>query len=867
MAIKSSHLTQKVKFPPLSDTLYSELIIVWGFFMSVSEKLKSDFKLDSKEAAFCIKHVFDEEIPTRAYYQIYNCKYPSARALASKKLSKDNIKKAIDFLLDMKLDLLSTSFEELASEMKAIALAQPHEFYDEQGNVLPLHKMSERAQKAVSQLDEIEMGEQGIKRTFKRESKTAAIKDLDRMLEKIHKKKARTAPDTYEDKRHNQIIKAIASYTAYTDTLLILGLEEYEFQKLLVDDFREDVKDKLAAMLFEVNSSIPDVSTENPKSDIIRGWLKAINDGVEYSTVTRMYINILNGADDFTFAEDFWGSPEGVKVASSLRDYFRETKDFVTFLSLAHRRVLKKELIRMPYVEKLAEFYCHIIESGRKRFAIVMPPRHGKSTFLTLLIDWIFMLYPDAQMILFAYGDAVLQHRRNVTNMGLNGDPFYRNLVDVHPINNNRFGADHIDNTAGGKLFLTTIFGSPTGQGGSALAPEQKGFVLADDPNAPKWVGTQHQKNANDAFFNVFISRAPHLPIGFVQQCVGEDGLFHEVLKKSNETDPLKEYRWLICYIAFDKNETTDAHYLDMKKRYPNVDWWGYEDMDSGVINPTMAHYANKETCPEAWHIFMTQYQGIPTSPDSAMFNGDMLIRASKNEIVTDSRTGVLYYAKDGDLSQSIELRILFHIDTSSLDERTEGSDFTAFSVFGVGCANGIEVGILFEQYQKQDIGLPEFLLDYERIAEKWMGAFNRNAFLLAVEQKMTGAVVRTECESINAELAKKYDVNQGRSLELKRPAGESKVLRGGAASQSLQANSWFRWYPYDLGFAINSKFAHQGEDLSLSDKHWYYEFRYQVQNFTGHESSRKDDCVEGIDGRSQQNDYRLRRVVWLCLH
>ena len=795
---KFRSLTQKVKFPPLSDTLYSELIIVWGFFVPRKsherpvEIKDSDLPRITKWASQGMTNdqVADLLGISRSKFYSLKAKGPNIRD-ALKKGRASGIETVSNALFDKATEGDTTA------QIFFLKTRQPEVW-------------NERVKANTRRYD---------------------IPELDNGL-------------------HNTIVQAVASYTPFGDTLMLLNMEQYEFQKIIdQDDFRPMLQSLLGQMLFDINSNIPDTAEENPKADIISGWLKAINEGASYSTTTMMYINVLRGADDYTYDDQFWESSEGIQVTNSLREHIRENRDYITFLHLYFKRVVKKDLVEMPFMHVLAKFYLEVIDSGRKRFILNMPVRHGKTELLNGLIFFLFLCHPEAEVMHSSYGDAVLQTMRNRINTGLNNDPFFRSLMDIEPASGPRFNLSDFGTNHGGNYFAVTINGQATGRGGAAMNPDQKGLLAFDDPSAPKWKGTQHMRNANETYTNVFLSRAPHLPVLVVQQRVGHDDLSQYILDESNEKnsdDP--KYRYLVCYVPFDKNETTDGHYEDLKRRYPNVDFYGYDEMPYGPINPSMAHYSKKDSCPEAWHIYLTQYQQIPTEPDSKMFNDGMLKRAPKGNLVVDSRTGSLCWAPDGDLKSAFELRILVHVDNSALDEKTVGSDSNAMSVYGLGNCNGVKVGVLFEQYQKPDIGIEEFMRDFESVINRWMSVFNRNPYMLAIEEKMAGAAVRTLAERVVDRLSRQCDVSEVVSLELKRNSGESKLARGKEASNITTIIPWFYWYPYDINKAIITRFADHGDDLGKKPNHWYHQFRYEMVEFTGHEGgSVKDDCCEGF--------------------
>lgn len=667
-----------------------------------------------------------------------------------------------------------------------------------------------------------------------------------------------TPPDAenlnIEDNRKQLIIDAVQSFTEFSDLLLLLEIEQYQFIKILDEDlvFKSQVKSCIGKMLFQVNKN-PD---NKDGAEILRGWLKIINEGMSFNTATMMYVNILNSSDDYTYNEEYWKTPEGISTLNSLREYIVSTEDYITFCQLYFKRVLKKQLIMMPYIKVLADFYVQVFRGKRKRFIVNMPVRHGKTEFLDALVFFFYICDPKSMVLHSAYGETVLKPMRDRIETALNVDPFFKALMNLST--NAAFGRFNTTDFAtieGGEYKAFTINSPATGRGGNALDPDQKGMLALDDVNAPKWKGTQHMINANETVVNTLLSRIPHMPLLNNQQRIGDDDLTAFLLEDSNTNPPEAEaYRLLVCYIPFEKNQDTDDHFKELKRRYPNVDWFGYDQMDYGVINPKMAHYANKETCPEAWHIYLTQYQQIPTELADKLFHSNMFIPLRKDEVATHATTGLLMDIRkreDGHYD-AMPYTLLFHVDTSQLSEHTEGSDYSVISVFGV-CVDPykkVKRAVLFEQWMKQDIGIKELSRGFEIVATKWLSSYPKNDIRLAVEEKAAGSVARTSCEGILSTLAIQYNVSSVLSLDLKRPPGESKRYRGEQASQLIQNEEkvWFRYYPYDIETAVSTKFTNHGTMATIKPDHWFHECKYQLVNFTGRESKVfHDDCCEGF--------------------
>lgn len=110
-------------------------------------------------------------------------KEDSARTTGSEMLTIPAVKKYVDaYSLDLMAQLELSTFT-LANELKNIALSDYREFFDEHGELIPIHKLSDRAAAALSGI-EIEDDRMGLTTTkkIKTYDKTSALTALAKML-------------------------------------------------------------------------------------------------------------------------------------------------------------------------------------------------------------------------------------------------------------------------------------------------------------------------------------------------------------------------------------------------------------------------------------------------------------------------------------------------------------------------------------------------------------------------------------------------------------------------------------------------------------------------------------------------------------
>ena len=128
--------------------------------------LRDEHGLTSQQRAFADAYVADpERNAKRAYITAgYQARAASADANASRLLRQDRVA-AYVALCESKARAKAErdhgiTQDRLLTELAGIAYADPAEMYDEDGRLLPIHQMPERARRAISS---IEYGKDGVK--------------------------------------------------------------------------------------------------------------------------------------------------------------------------------------------------------------------------------------------------------------------------------------------------------------------------------------------------------------------------------------------------------------------------------------------------------------------------------------------------------------------------------------------------------------------------------------------------------------------------------------------------------------------------------------------------------------------------------
>lgn len=170
-----------------------------------------------------------------------------------------------------------------------------------------------------------------------------------------------------------------------------------------------------------------------------------------------------------------------------------------------------------------------------KRLVILLPPRHLKSTIVS--VAWpAFVLghFPETKFICASYGQELANKLSNDTRSIMNAD-WYRGLFPGTCISDQKDTQHYFETTRHGGRFATSVGGPMTGFGCDIL--------IVDDPQKPSDMlhETSRQK-ASDWLFNTALSRFNDAKNGIavlVMQRLGEDDLVG-ALENKTDVDVLK---------------------------------------------------------------------------------------------------------------------------------------------------------------------------------------------------------------------------------------------------------------------------------------------------------------------------------------
>lgn len=173
------------------------------------------------------------------------------------------------------------------------------------------------------------------------------------------------------------------------------------------------------------------------------------------------------------------------------------------------------------HLEAISHSLGRCLKGEIKRLVILLPPRHLKSTIVS--VAWpAFVLghRPETKFMCASYGQELANKLSNDTRSIMNAD-WYRTIFPGTSISPQKDTQHYFETTRRGARFATSVGGPMTGFGCDVL--------IVDDPQKPSDMHHEtSRKRAPDWFFNTALSRFNNSKNGIavlVMQRLGEDDL------------------------------------------------------------------------------------------------------------------------------------------------------------------------------------------------------------------------------------------------------------------------------------------------------------------------------------------------------
>lgn len=265
--------------------------------------------------------------------------------------------------------------------------------------------------------------------------------------------------------------------------------------------------------------------------------------------------------------------------------------------TFAHKSSNQKWL-KYKHIKYLSDQITPSLINGGGRFIINMPPRHGKSEFISKWVPaWYLDMFENRNIILTSYGDELANGFGRWVRNHLETNEHSRVRLKTDSQAANRF-----DTTMGGSMITAGVGGSITGRGGHLL--------ICDDPikNWEEASSTTYRSRLKDWFETTFYTRQePNATIILLMTRWHHDDLAGYLINEHNddwklislpaiaeENDPLgRNIGAALCPERYDvealktiNDGLPDQHWLSLYQQRPTKEggeifkrnWWKYYD-------------------------------------------------------------------------------------------------------------------------------------------------------------------------------------------------------------------------------------------------------------------------------------------------
>jgi predicted phage terminase large subunit-like protein len=359
------------------------------------------------------------------------------------------------------------------------------------------------------------------------------------------------------------------------------------------------------------------------------------------------------------------------------------------------------------YIKVICDTLQLVTEGRIRKLIINVPPRTGKSTFISVLWPcWTWARDPSKQFMCASYRER-LSFRDSAFRRNLIEEAWYQErwgcmvqLVDREK--------QYFTNTAKGSMFATSTSATATGFGGDVM--------ILDDPHDPKGAESELQRESTTDFLNhTWPSRrnGPDVPEVLIMQRLHEadaTGMF------------IEQGGWTHLKIPMvyegDDNEIPELRYFDPRTqdgqtidevRFPD-DW----------IQETRRRYG-----PYGW---AGQYQQNPVPPEGAIFK-----KAWFNRCVVDTEPerDICYAVDDegqrnGSFVFELQDYMRFGVVDVATSEKETVKDDPDWSTMGVFVCLPTASGpiLILLDFARERLEGPDVLPKFKAMSDKWACSF-----------------------------------------------------------------------------------------------------------------------------------------------
>lgn len=204
--------------------------------------------------------------------------------------------------------------------------------------------------------------------------------------------------------------------------------------------------------------------------------------------------------------------------------------NFYDFVQLMYFEQHKRKLLHASHHKPICDALTRVILGETKRLIINVPPRSGKTLFVSQMFSAFCMgLNPASSFILTSYSKTLASNNTYMIRELMRHEVYQSIFSDTQPvIKDDSQARDEFRTEAGGMVYGVGAGGTITGKGAGAMGDMFAGAILIDDISKPDDALSETMRaNTIEWFRGTLESRknSPNTPIIVIQQRLHEQDL------------------------------------------------------------------------------------------------------------------------------------------------------------------------------------------------------------------------------------------------------------------------------------------------------------------------------------------------------
>lgn len=239
-------------------------------------------------------------------------------------------------------------------------------------------------------------------------------------------------------------------------------------------------------------------------------------------------------------------------------DVLREhlLKDFIAYLRWSFKTKYKTKVILKEFHIKICKELIRCYLGEIQNLCITVPPRSGKTTIVSIFLEWTITKHQEAKNIMTSYSDTLVSNTSQSIRDMLNSNE-HKQLFNIETKKDSQSKKLWKTSLDGG-IYAVSSFGQLTGFGAGLKIDTWGGCIVIDDPLKPNDKDSLLMLDKIKEWYQTTLSNRknnPKTPIIVIMQRLHTNDLVGCI--KNNDFDDLHEWTFLEVAMLDEDNNTS----------------------------------------------------------------------------------------------------------------------------------------------------------------------------------------------------------------------------------------------------------------------------------------------------------------------